>query len=522
MSDSLVQALKNSATYHHPVSEIQLIETHISWVFLTGTYAYKVKKPMDYGFLDFTALDKRKYYCEEELRLNRRLVPDVYLEVIPITGTPEAPILEGEGEPFEYAIKMRQFNPKTLDQMPQDDPALGEHLEQLALKVADFHLNHSAKTDEGMTFGHPDVVFEPVQQNFDQIRPLLNDPAELKQLDYLEGWAQSTFERLRPLMEQRDKDGFVRECHGDMHLANVTVQDGSVMLFDCIEFNEYFRWLDVYNDIGFLLMDLEDRSLKGLGYRVLNAYLEQTGDYQGLALLPFYKAYRAMVRCKIALFTMGAPGISEEMRQEEEKKYKRYMDLAESYMAVPSRFLIITHGVSGTGKTTISSHLVQRLGCIRLRSDIERKRLFGLKSQEKSHSELDGGIYSPDANIKTYQYLASEAEMLLQAGQAVIIDATFLHQDQRAMMEEVAAENGVPFAIVDCKAPQAKIEEWLEKRSAESEDAAEADVNVMRHQLTHAEPFTEEEMTHVLELASDNLDEVDALADRLASKLGRN
>ncbi|WP_020406094.1 AAA family ATPase [Hahella ganghwensis] len=522
MSESLVQALKNPDTYPHPVSDIQLIETHISWVFLTGTYAYKVKKPMDYGFLDFTALEKRKFYCEEELRLNRRLVPDVYLEVIPISGTPEAPQLGGDGDPFEYAIKMRQFNPQTLDKMSHDAPELGGHLEQLALKVADFHLNQSARTDENMTYGHPDVVFEPVQQNFDQIRPLLSDPQELKQLEYLEGWAQSTFERLRPLMEKRDKDGFVRECHGDMHLANVTTEDGNVMLFDCIEFNDYFRWLDVYNDIGFLLMDLEDRGLKGFGYRVLNTYLEQTGDYQGLILLPFYKAYRAMVRCKIALFTMGAPGISEEMRQEEEKKYKRYMDLAESYMSVPARFLIITHGVSGSGKTTISSHLLERLGIIRLRSDIERKRLFGLKSGEKSHSDLDGGIYSPEANLKTYQYLAEEAEMLLQAGQAVIIDATFLHQDQRNIMDEVAAENGVPFAIVDCRAPQAKIEEWLEKRSAESQDAAEADVSVMRHQLTHAEPFTDDEMTHVVELASDNLEEIDALADRLASKLGRN
>ncbi len=522
MSDSLIQALKKPATYSHPVADVQLIETHISWVFLTGTYAYKVKKPMDYGFLDFTTLDKRKFFCEEEVRLNRRLAPDIYLDVVPITGTPQAPVVGGEGEPFEYAVKMRQFNPQTLDKLPADAPEWEGYLDQLANKIADFHLNHTDKTDAGMDYGHPDVIYAPVQQNFDQIRPLLSDPKELQQLQYLEGWAESTFQRLRDLMESRDKNGFVLEGHGDMHLGNVTVLNGEVTLFDCIEFNDSFRWRDVYSDLGFLLMDLEDRGLKGQGYRVLNTYLEHTGDFEGLALLPFYKAYTAMVRCKIALFTMGAPGISEAMREAERAKYRRYMDLAESYMAVPARFMIITHGVSGSGKTTISSHLLQRLGAIRLRSDVERKRLFGLKPLDKTESALDAGIYTAEASSKTYDLMAQEAEALLKIGQAVILDATFLRQSQREQMEEVASEQGVPFAIVDCKAPEGKIEEWLEQRAAEAKDAAEANVDVMHHQLEAAEPFTAEELSHVVALATDNLEEIDALADRLAAKLGRN
>jgi len=522
VSDSLIQALKTPSTYSHVVADIQLIETHISWVFLTGTYVYKIKKPMDYGFLDFTTLDKRKFFCEEEVRLNRRLAPDIYLGIVPITGTPEAPAIDGEGEAFEYAVKMRQFNPQTLDRLPIDSPEWEGYLNQLAHKIADFHQNHAAKTDASMDYGHPNVIYAPAKQNFDQIRVFLSDAQELQQLDYLEGWAESTFQRLQELMTSRDNNGFVREGHGDMHLGNVMVLDGEVTLFDCIEFNDYFRWRDVYSDLGFLLMDLEDRGLKGLSYRVLNTYLEHTGDFEGLTLLPFYKAYTAMVRCKISLFTMNTPGISEEMKAAEQVKYRRYMDLAESYMAVPARFMIITHGVSGSGKTTISTRLLQRLGAIRLRSDVERKRLFGLKPLEKSGSNLDAGIYTAEASTKTYDLLAQEAVTLLKAGQAVILDATFLQQSQRELMNDVAGEQGVPFAIVDCKAPEGKIEAWLEQRATEAQDATEANTDVMHRQLESAESLTEEELTHVVALASDNLEEIDALADRLAAKLGRN
>lgn len=273
---NLILSMQNPDLYDHPVDGFQVIETHISQVILTGDYAYKIKKPMDFGFLNFSTLDRRKHFCEEELRLNRRLAEKLYLEVVPITGTPDAPILGGEGEAFEYAIKMRQFGQDQLfDRLQEQGQLPSDLLTDLARQVAGFH-DQLPPVPDDKPLGTPEAVFAAMQENFDQIRPLIDDPDLLMQLDNLQAWTESTFERQRDLIAHRRANGMVRECHGDLHLANITRFDGEVTVFDCIEFNEPFRWIDVINDLAFLLMDLESR---------------------GRALLP--------IRCSILIWNIG-------------------------------------------------------------------------------------------------------------------------------------------------------------------------------------------------------------------------
>jgi len=529
VSDDLLLALQNPDVYDHPVINFRLIQTHISWVLLTGEYAYKIKKPANFGFLDFSSLAQRKYYCEQELRLNRRTASGIYLDVVAILGPPEAPfvtkdpakIQASSANIIEYAVKMRQFDPEaSLERLLDDEDKLASQLDKLAVKIADFHQHHALQVAADSPFGTAAEIFAPVQQNFEQIRPLLTGQQERVQLDYLEGWAKATYQCLRDKLEDRKRDGFVRECHGDMHLGNVTLIDNEATLFDCIEFNESFRCIDVLNDLAFLLMDLDDQGLRGLSARTRNLYLEQTGDYAGLYTLKFYKAYRAMVRCKIALFTMTSTGLAAEDVAREGQKYKRYLQLAERYMNVPVPFLMIMHGVAGTGKSTVSSYLLQHLGAIRVRSDVARKMLHGLKPLDRSNSDIDSGIYTADASEQTYRALEKHADCILRAGYPVILDATFLKLKYRQQMQELAENRGVPFVIIDCQAPMEDIEQRIEIRQAKKTDAAEADVKVMHRQLSSEDPLTPLEYAHVVQVSSQDLAALDQLAAQLAERVG--
>ncbi|MFZ6050210.1 AAA family ATPase [Pseudomonas sp. CR3202] len=516
MSQPLIAALQNPALYPHPVDGFQVIETHISWVLLTGSYAYKIKKPVNFGFLDFTSLDARRHFCGEELRLNQRLTRDLYLEVLPITGSAEAPQIGGAGDAFEYVLKMRQFPQANLLSALQ---ARGEltpaHIDALAGQIAAFHLA-APQVALDHPLGTPDAVMMPVRQNFEQIRPLLSEKADLQQLDALEAWAESSHQRLKPLLEQRKQGGFIRECHGDIHLGNATLIDGQVVLFDCIEFNEPFRFTDVYADIAFIAMDLEDRGLKSLSRRLVSQYLEHTGDYEGLELLNFYKAYRALVRAKIALFSLAHQDDAVQ-KAATVRQYRNYAGLAESYSAIPSPFLAITHGVSGSGKSHVALRLVEALGAIRLRSDVERKRLFG--EQDADAQGLQSGIYNQEASVATYQRLNQLAGAVLHAGFPAVIDATFLKQDQRSAARKVAEQTGAPFLILDCHAPETVIESWLVQRKAEGRDPSDATMEVVRAQATHREPLDAAEQARSKRIDTDQEASLDSLVERIRAHL---
>ncbi len=460
MSQTLIAALQNPTLYPHPVERFEVIETHISWVLLTGPYAYKIKKPMDFGFLDFTSLDKRRFYCNEELRLNQRLTDDLYLEVLPITGSEEAPRIGGDGEAIEYLLKMRQFPQDNLLAAIQGRGELSnQHIDELAEQIAHFHQN-TPKVPLEHPLGTAESCMAPVRQNFEQVRPLLKDKADLQQLDALEAWAESSFERLLPVLQERKAKGFIRECHGDIHLGNAALIDGRVVLFDCIEFNEPFRFTDVCADFAFLAMDLEDRGLK----------------------------------CHARRF------------------------VAESYSAIPSRFLAVTHGVSAVGKSQVAMRLVEALGAVRLRSDVERKRLFG-EQPEHDRGQFAAGIYSSQASEATYAHLHQLAAKILQAGYPVVIDAAYLKQNQRQAACHIAEETGVPFLILDCQAPEAVIAGWLAQRQAEGKDPSDATLDVIRTQQATREPLTAAETVQSKRVDTHDAASLDGLVDGIRQRL---
>ncbi len=517
MSQALIAALQNPALFPHPVEHFQVIETHISWVLLTGPFAYKIKKPVNFGFLDFTTLAERAHFCAEELRLNQRLTEGLYLKVLPITGSTEAPQLDGQGPAIEYALQMRQFpQSQLLDAVQARGELSTAHIDALAMQIAHFH-QQTPRVAAEHALCNAIAIAAPMRQNFEQIRPMLSDAADLLQLDALEAWTESNFTRLEPLLNQRAANGSVRECHGDIHLGNATLLEGRVVLFDCIEFNEPFRLIDIALDAAFLAMDLEDRDLKPLANRFINAWLEHTGDYQALELINFYKAYRALVRAKVSLFRLGQEQDREQCRLIL-AQYRRYANLAESYSAIPANFLAITHGVSAVGKSHVAMRLVESLGAIRLRSDVERKRLLGEQNSELKN-QINTGIYSADASQATYQRLHQLARQALQAGFAVVVDAAYLKQQQRQAAHQVVEQTGAPMLILDCRAADAVISARLAQRQTGEQDPSDATQAVIDAQQLNRQALDQAEQAISISVDTDDASSLDSLIARLRNYL---
>ena len=410
----LIRSLHDPACYDHAAGPVRVIETHISWVLLTGEFAYKIKKPLDLGFLDFSSLSKRLHACCDEVQLNRRLAPAIYLDVVPITGTPAAPRVNGSGETFEYAVKMRQFPPDaTLDRLDAEGGLTAHHVEAIAATLARFHREGCARATADSPWGSPEKIWQPVAQNFAQIAPRLDDPADRQRLEALQRWSEAEHARLAPLMTARKRDGFVRECHGDLHLGNLAWVDDQLLVFDCIEFNPELRWIDIQSEVAFCTMDLLQRGHADWAWLFLNAWLEQTGDYAGLALLRYYAVYRALVRAKVAAIRTSQTAGPE--RDAALAEVRTLLRLATTLTHPRPVRLDITHGLSGSGKTTITRKLMQTAGAIRLRSDVERKRLAGLDALAKSGSGVGQQLYAADATRRTYDHLARLPGAILDA-----------------------------------------------------------------------------------------------------------
>jgi aminoglycoside phosphotransferase family enzyme/predicted kinase len=514
----LVDALRDPRLYPHPAGVVEVLQTHISSVLLAGEFAYKLKKPYNLGFLDFTSLAARKHYCEEELRLNRRYSPDLYLEVVPITGTPEAPTLGGSGPAIEYAVKMRRF---AGDALLTEVMARGElqpaQIDALACDVAALH-GRIAVAPAGGLFGTPPSIHAHAAQNFAQIRPLLGSDAQRAELNDLAHWTEAEFTRIEPVFARRLHDGFVRECHGDMHAGNMVVIDGRIRLFDCIEFNEAFRWIDVMSEVAFFVMDMVSHRRGDLGFRFLNGYLEQTGDYEGLAVLRYYLVFRAVVRAKVAAMGGAQSEISENERLDAWRHYRHYMELARRFYTGDSALLIVMHGLSGSGKSTVAARLAERLGAIRIRSDVERKRLFGLRPLDQSAGAIPGGIYTREATRRTYARLNELARAVLAAGFPVILDATFLKRAERDAARAVAREHGWPWVLLACQAAPETLRARVARRHAAGTDAAEADLSILEQQMQWVEAPGADELP--LAVDTDAAWDLDQLAARLRSQAG--
>ncbi|MAT15043.1 MAG: hypothetical protein CMJ46_07210 [Planctomyces sp.] len=494
----LLKNLMEQCPFPHPVRDLHVAETHISRILLTGDYVYKFKKPVDLGFVDFTTLEKRKHFCDEELRLNRRYNDELYLDVVAITGTVESPTLDGEGKPFEYAVKMKQFPEETLlARVIERDELRPRHFDQLAIDIARFHERFAIAAPDS-SFGSPETVLKPIDENFRQLFDAITDDADLRsRLDALECWSKEEFSRLTPALQQRKRGGFVRECHGDMHLGNMILRNDRIILFDCVEFNESFRWVDLISEVAFCVMDLQYRGHGEFAHRFLNRYLEETGDYRGMDLFRFYLTYRALVRAKVAGIRLHQDGLTTEESEQIRQECAGYVSLAERFIKKHQQTLSITHGFSGSGKTWGTQTIVDQEGAIRIRSDVERKRLFGLRPEEKSDSVIGDDFYSAEATERTYRVLREEAASLIDAGYSVIVDATFLDQHRRTQFRQLAENLGVPFHILSFQASDDVLRERIRERHAEGRDSSEADLAVLEHQWRTAEPLTEEETPYV-------------------------
>ncbi len=513
----LVTELLSPKAYSHTVKNLRVRETHISWVLLTGEFAYKIKKPVDLGFADFSTLEQRRFFCREELRLNRRYASDMYLDVIPITQEAGGLRVDGRGEPVEFAVRMRQFDERLLlSQLLADGKLQRDQIDELALVAAAAH-NSAPRADEVTAWGSAAQIGEPAAENFETLRSLVVEPSRIRQLRELADWSRKQHRRLTETFTSRRREGFIRECHGDLHLGNVVLWGGRVTPFDCIEFNPGFRWIDVMNEVAFVVMDLDDHARPDFGWRFLNAYLERTGDYAGLRVLPFYLVYRAVVRAKVDALRLQQAGLTGREQQRLATEWHGYLDLAQHYAAsinttVPTEVpntssrstsspnrvshppcLTITHGLSGSGKTTGTERMIEQPGAIRLRSDVERKRLFGVGASQPRTAAVGEDLYSPAANERTYDRLAELAEDVIRAGFSVIVDATFLKRAQRRRFQQLAADLGVPFQILAFDADENTLRERIQQRQAEGRDASEATVEVLERQLHTREPLTEEE-----------------------------
>jgi hypothetical protein len=515
-----VRQLLTPGFYPHPVDRVTLVETHISWVFLTGDFAYKVKKPLDLGFLDFSTLEKRERCCREELRLNRRLAPGIYLDVVPLTGRPEAPVLGGHGPAIEYAVKMRQFDQDgLLDRMVARGELGPETIDRVAGIVAAFH-QRIDRAGPGSPHGTPERAHYPVAENFRQTLPLVADPATRARLERLEAWSEAAFSRLEPTLAARQRDGFIRECHGDMHLGNMAEVEGEVVIFDGIEFNENLRWIDVMSEVAFLTADLEHRGRPDYAWRFLNGYLELTGDYAGLTVLRYYQAYRAMVRAKVTAIRLAQPGVPADDRAVAQAAFEGYLGQAERYARTERPFLLLTRGPSGVGKTQVAGGLGERLGAVRVRSDVERKRLAGLPAGARSDSTLGGGLYTPERTRETYARLADLAAGVLAAGLPVVLDAAYLTRDQREGAVVTARAAGVPVLVLDLTASAEVLRARVTERAHEGRDASEAGAAVLARQLDSLRPVDPDEAPYTLPVDTGTWPDLDALAGEVQARVG--
>lgn len=471
-----------------PPRERSLLQTAISSLVVAGGEVYKLRKPLTLDFLDFATPTQRRADCEEELRLNRRTAPQVYIDVQPITGTLDAPRIGGDaGAAIDWALRMHRFDDtQRLDRLAERGELTAAPIDALAGVIAQFH---GALAPSPPAFGLPETTRHWSLGNFEV---LLSGPAASthgRRLLALQTWTEAEFTRLAPLLAARHATGFVRECHGDLHLGNIVRVDGRPVPFDCLEFNPALRHIDVIADLAFTFMDLQRHGLGDLAWRLVNGYAELTGDYAGLAALRFFAVYRAMVRAKVALLR------AEQHDAEAWLSFERDLTLAETIAAPRSGplHLVLASGVSGSGKSTLAQMLVESLGAVRVRSDVERKRLHGMAPHARPAASQMAQVYAADATARTYARLRELAATLLTAGLHTIVDAALLRREERDALRTLAARQGAQATLLECHAPEPVLRERVRRRLATDDDASDADLAVLDQQLQRREPATDDE-----------------------------
>jgi hypothetical protein len=504
------------AAFNHSVSSIELIETHISWLILTDKYVYKLKKPIVLDFLDFGDLEQRKFYCDEEVRLNKPWAPDIYLDVVPVSLDNGQARFSAGGTPVDYAVRMRRFDQEMrLDAQLEQGKLLATDMQELARNVAARHAGA-----EHVEKKHRDRFVSKTKEFIWDNFVALEDSIDEAQLELLRTWTAAELEKLDTLLWQRFDSGFVRDCHGDLHLANLVRLPGGITTFDCIEFNADLRRIDVVCDIAFLIMDLVERQRHDLAAQFLNSYLECTGDYAGVTLLSLYFVYRCLVRAKVAVILSRQRAADGDAAADLTDAHQ-YCDMALRQIAPPNPLLVVMSGLSGSGKTWVAEQLMVAMPAVRVRSDIERKRMLGLAELEDSASDIGQGIYTEQTNRDVYKRICSIAGSILASGHNVILDAAFLSAPDRAEALSTAKTGGCAAVILEVRASHDVMRERIQLRASRAEDASEAGLDVLEHQVETAEPLTDTEKG--LTITFDNTGEIDAraLVSQLKELAGR-
>lgn len=503
----VIQQMMQPEFYPHPVmSPIQLIQTHVSYVLLTGSYAYKVKKAVDFGFLDYSTLAKRHHFCHEELRLNQRTAASLYLEVLPITQVGTEYRLGATDNPIEYTVKMQQFPQSALLSHQFQQGTLSEDLlMQLAEAIATFH--QAAETDQHIrSFGTVANIRQSIDENYEQTVAFIGGPQTQQQFDDTKAYTDTFFDTHSALLQQRLDQDKIRACHGDLHLNNICYWQNRLLLFDCIEFNEPFRFVDVMFDIAYIMMDLTIEGREDLAALFLSHYVERTGDWEGLQVLPLYISRQSYVRAKVTSFLLHDPSVSDHEKQQASAKAAKYYTLAWSCTQPQAGRLFMMAGLSGAGKSTIARVLSRQLGGIYLRSDAVRKQLAGIPVDQRG----DDPLYTPEMTRKTYERLTALGMLLASNGYTVILDAKFDRQERRQAAIAQAQAQALPLTIVYCTAPMATLQQRVQERRG---DIADATPTVLAQQ--HMDPFSAAEEDCVI-----TIDTTQPLPPQLAPIVG--
>ncbi|MFH1175894.1 MAG: AAA family ATPase [Acidobacteriota bacterium] len=484
----IVERLCDPAVYPEPTTRVDLLQTHISYVFLTDRFVYKVKKAVNFGFLDYTTREKRRHFCEREVELNARLCPDVYLGVVPIFAVGGEPSFAGEGEPVEYAVKMVRL---PADRMLREVLGRGEGspeiFRSIALTLASFHERAETGLEIQAMKGLAGVAFN-CEENFQQTEKYVGHVVPAQTFERIRTSTRLFLRRRAGLFEARAQRGRVRDGHGDLHLDSICVTE-PIRIFDCIEFNERFRYQDVAEEVGFLAMDLEFHGFCEYARVFVDAYQEASGDREMIALLDFYKAYRAYVRAKVSSFATDDQHISDDLRARLWETARRYYALAESYAArFNPQLLVMTCGLTGTGKSTLARMLGERYCLEVVRSDVVRKELLGLNPYERRWDAFNQGAYDAAMTDRTYAAMVERSELLLRGGHSVILDGCFIRRDQRRAVLELAERSGVSLLLLECQAPAGLVRERLDGRSSRDVAISDGRWEIYSQQLASFEP----------------------------------
>ncbi len=461
----IAQALLNPEIYPEPTKTVRLEQTQMSFVFITDKYVYKTKKAVNLGYVDYTTLEKRKFFCDKEVELNKRLSPDTYLGVIPITRKDGKYALGVDGEIVEYAVKMKilPFD-RMLDALLKENSVGDDMMPRVAKKMADFH--SKAATGKIINdFGKIELIDHNNEENLNQMAPYIGRTLTAREHQKIAAFVRNFTKENAALLEKRIKGDKIRDCHGDLHAAHICFENG-LIIYDCIEFNDRFRYCDVASEAAFLAMDLDHNGRADLARSFVNSYIENSGDTDLKKLLNFYKCYRACVRGKVACFKLDDPYVSQEHKQEAQYNAESYFDLACSYTN-PTPTLFITVGLTGCGKSTMAEELAGRLGLVLLSSDITRKKLANIPLKEHCYNDFNSGIYSAEFSAQTYRALFDEAAKILGEGDSVIIDATFIRSADRKEAKKLAEDMGAKFFIIECTLDEETARNRLNKRMNE-------------------------------------------------------